>query len=82
MEKKFDENFEDEVEASEVENFVPYQNPTANADEALRLIEGCPICGCKLHFTNFTDFARMVSHEVVRCDDCGYRAKKDMMQLQ
>ena len=82
MEKKFDENFEEEITEGEVENFVPYQNPTASVDEAIRLIEGCPVCGCKMHFTNFTDFARMVSHEVCRCDECGYRAKKDMTQLQ
>jgi C4-type Zn-finger protein len=81
MDKKFEENLEDEVE-QEMENFVPYQNPTASADEAIRMIEGCPVCGCKLHFTNFTDFARLVSHEVVRCDECGYRAKKDMSSLQ
>jgi C4-type Zn-finger protein len=81
MEKKFDENFDEELE-QEVENFIPYQNPTASVDEAIRLIEGCPICGCKLHFTHFTDFARMASHEVVRCDECGYRAKKDMSTLQ
>lgn len=81
MEKKLEESFEDETE-TEVENFVPYQNPTATKDEAIRLLEGCPICGCKLHFTNFSDFARMVSHEVVRCEECGYRAKKDMSILQ
>lgn len=81
MEKKA-ESFDEELETHEVENFVPYQNPTASVAEAIRLIEGCPVCGCKLHFTNFTDFARMVSHEVVRCDDCGYRAKKDMTDLQ
>ena len=76
-----DETFEDEVE-QEMETFIPYQNPTASVDEAIRLIEGCPICGCKLHFPHFTDFARLVSHEVVRCDECGYRAKKDMSTLQ
>ena len=81
MEKKLDEVLEDEME-QEVENFVPYQNPTVSVDEAIRLIEGCPVCGTKMHFTNFTDFARMVSHEVCRCDECGYRAKKDMTQLQ
>jgi len=81
MEKKLEETFEEESEA-EVENFVPYQNPTATKDEAIRLLEGCPICGCKLHFTNFSDFARMVSHEVVRCEECGYRAKKEMSILQ
>lgn len=81
MEKKMEEILDEEQE-TEVENFVPYQNPSVSADEAIRMIEGCPVCGCRMHFTNFTDFARMVSHEVVRCDDCGYRAKKDMMQLQ
>lgn len=81
MEKKMDEIFEEETETT-VENFVPYQNPTVSADEAIRLLEACPVCGVRLHFTNFTDFARMVSHEVVRCDDCGYRAKKEMTQLQ
>ena len=81
MDKKFDETLEDENETT-VENFVPYQNPTASVDEAIRLIEACPVCGVRLHFTNFTDFARLVSHEVVRRDECGYRAKKDMTQLQ
>lgn len=78
MEKDL-ENFEEETET---ENFVPYQNPTASVEEAIRLIEACPVCGCRLHSTNFTDFARMVGHEVVRCDECGYRARKDMSQLQ
>lgn len=82
MEKKLDELTDEEIAEGEVENFVPYQNPTVTPDEALRMIEGCPICGNRMHFTNFTDFARMVSHEVCRCDECGYRAKKDMMQLQ
>lgn len=82
MEKKFDDFNDDELESTEVETFVPYQNPTASADEAVRMLEGCPVCGCKLHFTNFSDFTRMVSHEVVRCDECGYRAKKDITQLQ
>ena len=82
MDKKFDEYLEEEGEPQEVENFTPYQNPTASVDEALRLIQACPVCACKLHFTNFTDFARMVSHEVVRCEECGYRAKRDMTQLQ
>lgn len=82
MDKKFDEFETEENESPQIENFVPYQNPTASVDEAIRLIEACPVCGVRLHFTNFTDFARLVSHEVVRCDDCGYRAKKDMTQLQ
>ncbi len=81
MDKKLDDRFEDEGER-EVENFVPYQNPTGSVEEVIRLAEACPVCGCKLMFTNFTDFARMISHEVVRCDECGYRAKKDMAQLQ
>ena len=81
MDKDFDEVIDDS-EQPETENFVPYQNPTGSVDEVIRLLEACPICGCKLHFTNFTDFARMVSHEVVRCDECGYRAKKDMTQMQ
>ena len=81
MDKKYDE-FESEENETQVENFVPYQNPTVSAEEAIRLLESCPVCGTRMHFTNFTDFARMVSHEVCRCDDCGYRAKKDMTQLQ
>jgi C4-type Zn-finger protein len=81
VDKKLEEVFEEEME-HEVENFVPYQNPTASVDEAIRMIEACPVCGYKMHFTNFTDFARMVSHEVCRCEECGYRAKKDMTQLQ
>lgn len=81
MDKKNDE-FESEESETTVENFVPYQNPTVSAEEAIRLLESCPVCGTRMHFTNFTDFARMVSHEVCRCDDCGYRAKKDMTQLQ
>ena len=81
MDKNSDDFLEEEVEAGE-ENFVPYQNPTASVEEAVRLLEGCPVCGCKLHFTNFSDFTRMVSHEVVRCDECGYRAKKDLTNIQ
>jgi hypothetical protein len=81
MEKKLEETLDEENETT-LESFVPYQNPTASVDEAIRLIEACPVCGVRLHFTNFTDFARLVSHEVVRCDECGYRAKKDMTQLQ
>lgn len=81
MDKDFDELLT-ENEALENENYTPYQNPTAPVDEAIRLMEGCPVCGAKLHFTNFTDFARMVSHEVVRCDECGYRSKRDMKDLQ
>ena len=79
MRKELDDVVDEEKEA---ENFVPYQNPTATIPEALRLLEACPVCGSQLHFTNFSDFARLVSHEVVRCEDCGYRAKKDMSQLQ
>lgn len=82
MDKKNDDFIDEEADGVEAEAFVPYQNPTASVDEALRLLEGCPVCGCRLHFTNFSDFARMVSHEVVRCDECGYRAKKDITQLQ
>ena len=81
MKSEFDDFIEEEAEV-EQENFVPYLSPTASADEVLRQLEACPICCCKLHFTNFTDFARMVSHEVVRCGECGYQAKKDMTQLQ
>ncbi len=81
MEKKIDE-FRDEDLEKESENFVAYVSPTASVDEVIRGLQGCPVCGCNLHFTNFTDFARLVSHEVVRCDECGYRAKKDMSNLQ
>jgi C4-type Zn-finger protein len=76
------EILDEETTEQESQNFLPYQNPTVSAEEAIRLLEACPVCGCKLHFTNFTDFARMVGHEVVRCEECGYRAKKDMSQLQ
>lgn len=82
MEKKLDDLLDEELDQEQQENFIPYQSPTASVEEAIRLIEGCPVCGCRLHFTNFSDFARMVSHEVVRCDECGYRAKRDMTQLQ
>jgi len=82
MEKKMDDLLDDENDQLEAEGFVPYQNPTVSAEEALRLMSGCPVCGCKLHFTNFSDFTRMVSHEVVRCDECGYRAKKDLTNIQ
>ena len=71
-----------EVEQSEIENFVPYQNPTLSVEDAVRLFESCPVCSCRVRFTNFSDFARLVSHEVVRCEECGYRAKKDMSNLQ
>jgi predicted RNA-binding Zn-ribbon protein involved in translation (DUF1610 family) len=81
MDKKTDD-FQEEDMISEEENYIPYQNPTISANDAVRLHEGCPVCGNKMHFTNFTDFARLVSHEVVRCDDCGYRAKRDMTHLQ
>ncbi|MCO5143711.1 MAG: hypothetical protein M9962_11535 [Oligoflexia bacterium] len=79
MDKELDDYL---PETEEPENYVPYQNPTASVEEAIRLLEGCPVCGCRMHATIFSDFARMVSHEVVRCDECGYRAKKDMSHLQ
>ena len=82
MDKKLDEQVTDEGEALENQNFVPYVSPTGSVSEVIRGIEHCPICASHLHFTNFTDFARLVSHEVVRCDECGYRAKKDMANLQ
>lgn len=81
MDKKQDD-FRDEELDKEMENFVPYVSPTGGVAEVIKGLESCPVCGCNLHFTNFTDFARMVSHEVVRCDECGYRAKKDMSNLQ
>lgn len=65
----------------ELEQLVPYQNPTASIDEALRLMEACPVCGNHLHATSFADFGRMLTHEVVRCDDCGYKARKEMSRL-
>lgn len=80
MAKDLEEVFEDET--PEAETFIPYQSPTGSVEDVIRMLESCPLCGAKMHFTNFSDFARMVSHEVCRCEECGYRAKKDMSQLQ
>lgn len=80
MDREFEEGMDAE-QGQELE-FIPYQNPTASVQEAIRLLESCPVCGCKIHFVNFADFARMTSHEVVRCDECGYKARKDMVNLQ
>jgi hypothetical protein len=82
MDKKMDDALDDEIDSIEAESFVPYLTPTVSPEQAIRMMEGCPVCGCKLHFTNFSDFTRMVSHEVVRCDECGYRAKKDLTNIQ
>ncbi len=65
----------------EMDVLAPYLNPTASAEEVVRIMEGCPVCGTQLHFTHFADFARWLTHESVRCDDCGYRAKREIVRL-
>jgi C4-type Zn-finger protein len=53
-----------------------------DATEVMRLLETCPVCANRLHFTHFSDFSRLVAFEVVRCDECGYKVKKQMTRLQ
>ncbi len=82
MDKELDDTLDLDTQ-SEIESTPSlYQNPTLPADEALKLLESCPVCNCRVRFTNFSDFARLISHEVIRCEECGYRAKKDMNHLQ
>ena len=66
----------------EMELLAPYLNPTpSSVEEVIRLMEACPVCGNRMHFTHFADFARLLTHESVRCDDCGYRAKREFVRL-
>lgn len=80
MDKELDE-FDLDAER-ELEALVPYENPSASPQEVMRLLETCPVCANRLHFTHFSDFSRLVAHEVVRCDECGYKVKKQMNRLQ
>lgn len=80
MDKEFDE-FDTDVQ-TELEAYTPYQNPTATVFEAIKLMEACPICGSKLHLTHFADYHQMTSFEASRCDECGYKSKKNMSRLQ
>lgn len=66
----------------ELEQLVPYENPSASPLEVMRALETCPVCASRLHFTHFSDFTRLVAHEVVRCDECGYKVKKNVNRLQ
>ena len=81
MDKEFDDALDLDLD-EELKNLTPYPNPTAPAQEVIRLLETCPICGSGLHSTHFADFSLLTSHEVVRCDDCGYKAQRDMSRLQ
>jgi hypothetical protein len=66
----------------EMEVLTPYQNPTPNShEEVIRMMEACPVCGNRMHFTHFADFTRLLTHETVRCEDCGYRAKREFVRL-
>lgn len=79
---KMDKEAEDfDTDPQQEIDLSPYQNPTASIIEAIRLMESCPVCGSRVHFTSFADFSRMTTHEVSRCEDCGYRAKKAMTRL-
>ena len=80
MDKELDEvEFDTE---KELEQLSPYENPTGSPQEVMRCLETCPVCAARLHFTHFADFTRMVAHEVVRCDECGYKFKKNLARLQ
>lgn len=80
MDKELDE-LEFDAE-KELESLTPYENPSASPQEVMRVMETCPVCASRLHFTHFADFTRLVAHEVVRCDECGYKVKKQMSRLQ
>lgn len=66
----------------ELEQLAPYENPTASPQEVMRLMETCPVCASRLHFSHFSDFTRLLAHEVARCEECGYKVKKHINRLQ
>lgn len=80
MDKELDE-FDVEIK-TELEPVSTYQNPTATIFEVIRMMEACPICGSKMHLTHFADFSELTSTEVGRCDECGYKGKRQLSRLQ
>ena len=82
MDKDRDEVGQELELQQEMDLLTPYLNPTpSSVEEIVRIMEACPVCGNQMHFTHFADFARLLTHESVRCDDCGYRAKRELVRL-
>ena len=79
--RDFDEYTDDTDMQSEMEALQPYISPTAPKEDIIRQLETCPICGNQLQFTYFADFINLSTHEVVRCNDCNYRARKGLQSL-
>jgi C4-type Zn-finger protein len=46
------------------------------------MMEACPICGSKMQLTHFADFSDLTSTEIGRCDECGFKGKKQLSRLQ
>lgn len=75
------EDFNEVDLQAELEGLQPYVSPTASRDEVIRQLETCPVCASQLQFTYFADFTNMATNEVVRCNECNYRARKGLQSL-
>lgn len=76
------EDLQDLELQSELEKLQPYIDTTASKEDIIRQLEGCPICGSRLHFTYFADMVNLNTHEVANCNECGYRFRNPNHQLQ
>ena len=62
--------------------FEEYKDCFGEANEVMKRLLLCTLCGGHLHFNHMTDFRSNLVQETARCPDCGIRIRQRLHKMQ